>query len=739
MSAPTTLAALSTLPRWVSWQTEERDGRSTKVPYSPTRAGRAHADKPDTWGSRKQAEAHAAKLIRPLGLGGIGIELGSMNNGMVLGGVDFDTCRDKAGSLTPWASEAIAKLGSYTEVSPSGSGAKTFFLATKADVATLAPMLSPKLARQFKQRGNDHPPAIELYCGFRYFAVTDQHLDGTPAELRPVPLSHLRWLLEVAGPALKGEPAKPACKPRASREAPGKPPDIQDALPGLQERIEAKATQNRALRKRWGGDWSKLRDESGSGRAFALAAALRKAGLDRVDTLAAIRLHPDTRDWVLTKGDANGGRELARIWDHLEENHLPPAATWLGKCQMTEKGEPIGNVANAMVAMREDTRLRDAFAYDEMLRAVIAVAPLPGDEPAMEHEHRPVRDTDVSSVQEYLQLAGLPRLGKDTTHQAVDLRAVECAFHPVRDYLTGLRWDGKKRLDNWLSTYLGTEATPYTVAIGRMFMVAMAARVFDPGCKADYVMVLVGPQGTQKSTVCEVLGGVWFSDNLPDIRSAGKDVAQHLNGKWLIEIAEMSSLDKAESAALKAFVTRTVERYRPSFGRKEVIEPRQCLFIGTTNKEAFLRDETGGRRFWPVTVGMIDIYALKRDRDQLFAEAVHTYRKKVQWWPDADFEREHIAPEQESRFDADAWEQAIAKWVDELEPEPDAVTGEREPRNGVTILDIAQHGLHMETPRLGTADQRRIAAILEHLGWTRGERTMAGRPWNRPKCPVENP
>ena len=342
-----------------------------------------------------------------------------------------------------------------------------------------------------------------------------------------------------------------------------------------------------------------------------------------------------------------------------------------------------------------------------------------------------MRDTDVSAVQEYLQLAGLPRLGKDTTHQAVDLRAAECAFHPVRDYLTGLRWDGRRRLDNWLSTYLGTEATPYTVAIGRMFMVAMVARVFDPGCKADYVMVLVGPQGAQKSTVCEVLGGIWFSDNLPDIRSAGKDVAQHLNGKWLIEIAEMSSLDKAESAALKAFVTRTVERYRPSFGRKEVIEPRQCLFIGTTNKEAFLRDETGGRRFWPVTVGLIDIYALKRDRDQLFAEAVHAYRKKVQWWPDADFEREHIAPEQESRFEADAWEQAVAKWVDELET--DAVTGEREPRNGVTILDIAQHGLHMETPRLGTADQRRIAAILEHLGWTRGERKKGSRPWNRPK------
>jgi predicted P-loop ATPase len=178
-------------------------------------------------------------------------------------------------------------------------------------------------------------------------------------------------------------------------------------------------------------------------------------------------------------------------------------------------------------------------------------------------------------------------------------------------------------------------------------------------------------------------------------------------------------MSKAEDAALKAFITRTTERYRPSYGRKEVIQPRQCIFIGSTNKAAYLRDETGGRRYWPVRVGSIDTDGLTRDRDQLLAEAVVLYRRGIQWWPDGAFEHEHIRPEQEARYEADAWQETVAGWIID--------------KSRVTVGEIARQALLIETQRIGTADVRRITSILECLQWRRGKKDWKGNiPWLPP-------
>lgn len=410
------------------------------------------------------------------------------------------------------------------------------------------------------------------------------------------------------------------------------------------------------------------------------------------------------------------GRVSSQRHHNRANGKTPSSVDWLGKCETDKQGRPFPNLANAMIALRNDPAVKDAFAYDEMLCAAMLMHPLANEGPKF--RRRPVTDIDVSSLQEWLQLAGLPNVGKETAHQAVDLRAHECAFHPVRDYLTGLHWDRTPRMSGWLATYLGAERSPYTDRIGRMFLISKVARIFEPGCKADYMLVLEGPQGSLKSTTCEILGGAYFSDNLPDV-TAGKDVSQHLRGKWLIEVSEMHAMGRAEATLLKAFITRTHERYRPSYGRKEVIEPRQCVFIGTTNKSAYLRDETGGRRFWPVKTGEINIDLLRHDRDQIFAEAVTAYRQREIWWPDKEFERDHISPEQEARFEADAWEEDIERYLDTVAK--------------TTVSQVAMNALRIETPRIGRAEQNRIVNAMERLGWSRDKRTGGARWWSKAK------
>ena len=289
-------------------------------------------------------------------------------------------------------------------------------------------------------------------------------------------------------------------------------------------------------------------------------------------------------DW-LGRAPADFGWKEPRAKARAEPSGQAPSGEpgWRQGMILDQRDAPMPILANASHALREAPELAGMVIYDEMLRHALVTRSLPDSRMAAVTEARPLADADVAAMQEWMQHNGLSKLGREVTHQAVDLVAREGAFHPVRQYLTELRWDGKPRLDTWLSYYLGAEPEKtddpeeaarnlvvhrkYTRAIGRMFLIALVARIMRPGCKADYMIILEGEQGARKSTVCQILGGQWFSDSLPDVTS-GKDVAVHLNGKWLIEVAELSAMSKAESDALKQFITRSVERYRPPYGRE---------------------------------------------------------------------------------------------------------------------------------------------------------------------------
>ena len=274
---------------------------------------------------------------------------------------------------------------------------------------------------------------------------------------------------------------------------------------------------------------------------------------------------------------------------------------------------------------------------------------------------RPWTDSDDVRAAEWLQHREL-NVTPMTVSRSVGAMAREITVHPVRDHLGALAWDGVPRIETWACRYLGAEDTAFNRSVGALWLISAVARIFRPGVKADHMLVLEGPQGARKSTALKVLAGEdWFTDELPDLGS--KDAAMHMQGVWIIEIAELDAIGKAEVSRIKAFLTRTTDRFRPPYGRYTIEVPRQCVFAGTVNPDTYLRDETGNRRFWPVRCGTIDIDALARDRDQLWAEAVARFRAGAIWWLDTPELIEAASAEQEKRYQADAWDELIERWL----------------------------------------------------------------------------
>ncbi len=198
-------------------------------------------------------------------------------------------------------------------------------------------------------------------------------------------------------------------------------------------------------------------------------------------------------------------------------------------------------------------------------------------------------------------------------------------------------------------------------AVWKCFLISAVARVYEPGCKADHVPIIEGPQGIWKSSAVEALASPWFTDELADLGS--KDAAMQTHAAWIIEVAELDSMGKPEVSKIKAFISRTVDRFRPPYGRRVIEAPRQCVFVGTTNSSEYLKDATGARRFWPVKAGKIDLAAIKRDRDQLWAEAVTLHKEGVVWWPDANTTR-LAEVEQAARLVPHPWLENIEKHIE---------------------------------------------------------------------------
>jgi len=296
-----------------------------------------------------------------------------------------------------------------------------------------------------------------------------------------------------------------------------------------------------------------------------------------------------------------------------------------------------------------------------------------------------------------------------------------------------LLWDGTARIDRWLTTYAGAPDTPLNRSIGALWLIGAAARIYKPGCKADCILIFEGPQGTLKSTLLKTIcGASWFTDEIADLGS--KDASMQVAGVWIIELAELDSMSRADTGRIKAFISRAADRFRPPYGKNLIEAPRQVSFAGTVNHQAYLKDETGARRFWPVQCGVIDIPQLAADRDQLWAETVARYKAGAKWWLDTTELESAAAAAQAERYEADAWDELIAEWLPDPTQRSDStghpITPFTSTRESVTTADVLTHAIGKRADQWSQADANRVARSLRSMNWERFKKRVGkGFQW----------
>lgn len=373
---------------------------------------------------------------------------------------------------------------------------------------------------------------------------------------------------------------------------------------------------------------------------------------------------------------------------------------WMAELLYSEgrKGQPklVSHVDNVVRILQLAPEWRGKIRFDEFRSKIIVTAP-PWDEYL-----RPTRvetqwgNEDAARMQAWMRRRFFSYAfdpNEKDIEKAVVIVAKTHAFHPIRDYLDTLEWDGTPRLASWLTRYLGAPETDYSRLVGTWWLLSAVARIYTPGEKVDTVPILEGAQGIRKSTALKVLcGDENFHDTPIDIGS--KDAYTAIQGCWFVELAELDSLMRVEPTKSKAFFSSSKDRFRRAYARHESEELRQCIFVGTTNLSEYLRDPTGARRFWPIACTTVDVDALATDRDQLWAEAVSQFQDGRKWYPDTDAERDMLGLLQDDRTHQDAWETKIRAFL--------------------------------RTRQVATPDELLVALNLTEKDWTHGAQTRVG-------------
>lgn len=395
-----------------------------------------------------------------------------------------------------------------------------------------------------------------------------------------------------------------------------------------------------------------------------------------------------------------------------DDSHELP---WHARLTRTKDGNVQATLTNLFAILENDEQLAGLFGLDEFANRVA----LHRDPPWQGSHGGEFRERDASELAGWL---GEPTRYGMVAKSSLVLEAVETIarrhrFHPVRDYLHGLEWDGSPRMRRLFVDHCGVEDSEYHQRVAEILLLSAAARILRPGCKVDTMLVLEGRQGLGKTRVTQVLfgGDRWYMD--AQRSPAEKDFYQDIVGKWGVEIGEMTSFTKAEANKVKQTLSATSDTYRPSYARYSDTFPRQCVFVGTTNEDAWQRDHTGGRRFLPVNVKRVDVDAIAAIRDQLWAEAVQGLADGMNWW---ELPKD-AAEQQDERYQEDSWLQPVSQWLAGRYGK-DAYDGVlRHPTSGevleCTSSDLLWRALKIDSARHTKPDQMRVGAIMQRLGW----------------------
>lgn len=433
---------------------------------------------------------------------------------------------------------------------------------------------------------------------------------------------------------------------------------------------------------------------------------------------------------------------------------------WRDLLQKTDKGAIKPTRENVEAALNHYPPLQGLLAWDAFAYSVTKTRAAPWDDAGETAR-------DWSEVEEFklgrwlVRALHFPSISAQTLGEAVRLAAADITHHPVRDYLQGLVWDGAYRLDGWLERVTREPLTGggfpddalhrYLSAVGRMFLGGMVERALRPGCKFDYMLILQGQQGLGKSTLLKTLGGDWFGDSALPI--GDKDGYQNIASKWLWEIAELDSFNKHEESKVKQFLSSQVDTFRGSYDRRPSSHPRQVVFAGTTNEDQYLKDITGARRFWPVTVTrQIDVMWLRENRDQLFAEAMAYIAAGGRTWPDAEESSILFEPQQKEREPENELKQmvwlALYSQTDERPGNMGRFIGRGDDVRGPRPFLLAELLLHMgldagkQSPGRHHAKQIRAALMAFGFDEKRGPASLgANRPreWHWPAEAPDQP